>query len=53
MLSAAVISCLLAGVGVSSAAPYAPAHVATLESCGGFLMVAALALLGAALPGVC
>jgi hypothetical protein len=50
MLSATIVSCLLAGVGVSCAAPYVPAHIAAFERCGGILMVTALALFGAALP---
>ncbi len=52
MLSATIALALLAGIGASCAAPYAPAHVALLERCGGVLMIAALAMLGAALPGV-
>jgi hypothetical protein len=50
MLGVAVLLSLSAGVGAACAAPYAPAHVALLERCGGYLMVAGLALLGAALP---
>jgi hypothetical protein len=52
MLCAAIVSCLFAGVGVSCASPYVPAHIAACERVGGLLMVAALALLGASLPGV-
>lgn len=50
MLSVAIAFCLLAGLGASCAAPYAPAHVETLESAGGLLMIAGLAMLGVALP---
>ena len=50
MLSVAVGVCLLAGLGASCAAPYMPAHVEVLERTGGFLMIAGLALFGAALP---
>lgn len=49
VFSAAVVMCLAAGVGVSCAAPHMPSHVVVLEKCGGTLMVAGLALLGAAL----
>jgi hypothetical protein len=52
MLGATIVMSMLAGIGTSCAAPYASAHVAVLERCGGVLMVGALALLGAALPGV-
>lgn len=52
MLSATIVMSMLAGIGTSCAAPYAPAHVVVLERCGGVLMVGALAMLGAALPGV-
>ena len=45
-----IVSCLIAGVGAASAVPYAPAHAAALERCGGFLMIAGLASLGACLP---
>jgi hypothetical protein len=50
MLSAAIGFCLLAGLGASCAAPYMPAHVALMERTGGVLMIAGLALFGAALP---
>lgn len=50
MLSAAILSCLLAGLGACGAAPYAPAHMATFERLGGALTVAALAMFGATLP---
>jgi hypothetical protein len=50
MLGVAVLLSLCAGVGAACAAPYVPAHIALLERCGGYLMVAGLALLGAALP---
>lgn len=50
MLCAAIVSCLAAGLGASCAAPYMPAHVDVLESCGGVLMIGALAMFGAALP---
>jgi hypothetical protein len=50
MLGAAILLSLCAGVGAACAAPYARRHVALLESCGGYLMIAGLALLGAALP---
>lgn len=43
---------LVGGVGAACASEYAPAHVATLERCGGGLLVAGLALLGAALGGL-
>ena len=51
MLSTTIVLSMLAGIGTSCAAPYSSAHVAVLERCGGVLMVGALALLGAALPG--
>lgn len=50
MLAAFIASCLVGGVTVSCAAPYVPAHVMLFERCGGMLLVAGLALLGAALP---
>jgi hypothetical protein len=50
MLSVAIALCLLAGLGASCAAPYMPAHVASMERIGGALMIAGLALFGAALP---
>jgi hypothetical protein len=50
MLAAFIVSCLIAGVGASCAAPHVPAHVVLLERCGGILLVAGLALLGATLP---
>jgi hypothetical protein len=52
MVGAVILLSLLAGMGAACAAPYVPAHVAALERCGGTLMVASLALLGAALPGL-
>lgn len=52
MLSVTIVLSMLAGIGTSCAASYATAHVAVLERCGGVLMVGALALLGAAIPGV-
>jgi hypothetical protein len=45
-----ILTSFLSGVAAACAAPYAPAHVVALERCGGTLMVAGLALLGAALP---
>ena len=50
MLAAFILSCVIAGVGASCAAPYMPAHVALLERCGGILLITGLACLGAALP---
>jgi hypothetical protein len=50
MMGVVILLSLLGGMGAACAAPYVPAHVATLEKCGGTLMVASLALLGAALP---
>jgi hypothetical protein len=50
MLSAFILVSFLGGVAAACAAPYAPAHIVALERCGGALMVAGLALLGAALP---
>jgi hypothetical protein len=50
LLLAFIVSCLIGGMGAACAAPYAPAHVAVLERCGGILLIAGLASLGAALP---
>lgn len=50
MLAVFIVSCLVAGVGASCAAPYVPVHVALFERCGGMLLVAGLVLLGATLP---
>lgn len=50
MLSVAIAFCLVTGLGASCAAPYAPGHVEALESAGGMLMLAGLAMLGMALP---
>jgi hypothetical protein len=43
---------VIGGVGIAAASDYAPAHVAVLERCGGGLLLAGLALLGAALGGM-
>jgi hypothetical protein len=43
---------LIGGIGAACATEYAPYHVAALERCGGGLLVAGLALLGAALGGI-
>jgi hypothetical protein len=50
MLGTFILLSFLGGVAAACAAPYAPAHVVALERFGGTLMVAGLALLGAALP---
>jgi hypothetical protein len=50
MLTAFIVSCLIAGIGAACAVPYAPAHAAALERCGGILMIAGLASFGACLP---
>jgi hypothetical protein len=52
MLPAVILASFLGGMAAACAAPYAPGHVVVLERLGGGLMVAALALLGAALPTV-
>ena len=49
MIALLSMTSLVAGVGVACAADYAPARVAALESWGGGLLVAGLALLGVAL----
>jgi hypothetical protein len=46
------VTSLLAGVGVACAADYAPARVAAMESWGGRLLVAGLALLGMAFGAI-
>jgi len=43
---------VIGGVAIAAASDYAPAHVAVLERCGGGLLLAGLALLGAALGGM-
>jgi hypothetical protein len=49
MIAFLSVTSLVAGVGIACAADYAPARVATLESWGGGLLMAGLALLGVAL----
>jgi hypothetical protein len=48
MLSAVILSCLLAGAGAACAAHYLPAYAAVLEKGAGMLIIAGLALLGVA-----
>jgi hypothetical protein len=50
MLLVVVPLSLVAGIGASYAASYVPAYAEAFEKAGGFLMVAALLLAGAALP---
>jgi hypothetical protein len=49
MIALLSMTSLIAGVGVACAADYAPTRVAILESWGGGLLMAGLALLGVAL----
>jgi hypothetical protein len=50
MFGAFVLVTFVAGIAAACTAPHAPDHVVALERCGGTLMIASLALLGAALP---
>lgn len=50
VLCGVILLSLCTGVGAACAAPYVPAHVALLERCGGYLIIAGFALLGGALP---
>jgi hypothetical protein len=49
MIAFLSVTSLFAGVGVACAADYAPTRVAALETWGGGLLLAGLALLGVAL----
>lgn len=50
MIALASLTSLVAGSGLAAFAPRAGLRAHTFESCGGLLMVAGLALLGAGLP---
>lgn len=53
MVALLILSVLISGAGLSWGATRVPAHAVALECWGGALLVAALVLLGAALPSLC
>lgn len=50
MLTALILTSLLVGAALASAASHVPSHAVALERWGGALLVSSLALLGAVLP---
>jgi len=53
MLAATIIAILAVAVSFARAATRLTAYAATLEWCGGVLLISGLGLLGAALPKAC